>query len=81
MLEQSDRDDKFDDVEEIIFEPPAAVEELDEDSADEDNGSGVKLLIYLEGNCELVLKQCYEAVFKMGRISRWKISARKLQSS
>ena len=41
MLEQSDRDDKFDDVEEIIFEPPAAGEELDEDSSNEDDGSWV----------------------------------------
>ena len=73
MLEQSDRNDKFDAVEEIIFEPRAAGEKLDEDSADEDNGSGLKRIIYLEGNCELVPKQCYEAVFKVGRISNQKI--------
>ena len=43
MLEQSDSDDELDDVEETFIEPPAAGEETDEDSADEDNSSGGKM--------------------------------------
>ena len=43
MLEQPDSDDELDDVEEIFIEPPAAGEETDEDSADEDNSSGGKI--------------------------------------
>ena len=43
MLEQPDSDDELDDVEEICIEPPAAGEETDEDSADEDNSSGGKI--------------------------------------
>ena len=42
LPEQSDREDEFDDAEDIFIEPPAAGEEPDEDSADEDKGSGVK---------------------------------------
>ena len=63
MLEQSDSDDELDDVEETFIEPPAAGEETDEDSADEDNSSGGKMN-NLSGR---QLQACAEAVLRSGK--------------